>query len=355
MMLVHQLGQGGVERVTLHLANGLAARGNRVSLLLLRPGGALEDRLGEGVELIRPPRPAGPRRGLSLLRFVPFAAAAVRERRPDVLLSPGNHLHLLALLAHHRSGACSRLVLKLTNPVQRPGLGRLRNAFRERVFRFAAGHAEQVLALSPTARDEAARLAPGARVTLVDNPYLDEALLWRPAPAKARPPLLLSVGRLSAQKDPLLPIEALAGLRGMEWRLAVLGEGPLRSAIEARVAALGLGGRVELAGFVADPWPWFERSAIFLLHSRFEELPAVLFEALAARCRIVATAASPSVEAALAGTSARLVPPGDSAAFRSAIADALRDPAEPEDAGGIVGRFTIRNGVESHARALGLL
>lgn len=355
MMLLHQLGQSGVERVTLHLANGLAARGNRVSLLVFRPGGALEDRLGAGVELIRPPRPAGPRRGLSLLRFVRFAAAAIRERSPDVLLSPGNHLHLLALLAHRRSGARSRLVLKLTNPVRRPGLGRPRNALRERVFRFAARHSEQVLVLSRPALDEAARLAPGARVALVDNPYVDDVLLSRHAPAKARPPLLLSVGRLSPQKDPLLPIEALAGLRGMEWRLAILGEGPLRAAIAARVAALGLEDRVELAGYVADPAPWFDRSAVFLLHSRYEELPAVLFEALAARCRIVATAASPAIEGVLAGSGARLVPPGDSAAFRSAIADALRDPAEPEDAGGMLERFTIRNGVESHARALGLL
>lgn len=357
MIVLHQLGQGGVERVALHLANGFARRGNRVSLLVLRPGGALEDLVEPSVERIEPPTPAGPKRGAGLLRFVGSVAGAVRTRQPDVLLSPGNHLHPLVVLAHRRAGAPGcRLALKLTNPVRRPDLGRVANALRRSFFRFAAACADQVLTLSEESRLEAAGIAPRAapKIRVVDNPYVEEARLSAPTP-RTGPPLLLSIGRLAPQKDPLMLLGALAGLQDMPWRLAMLGDGPLRSAIEAKAAALGLTDRIDLPGYVADPAPWFNRAKIFLLSSRYEELPAVLFEALAARCRIVATAASPGIAAVFAGTGSRLVAPGDVDSFRSAIAEALQDERKLPDPGETLSRFSIANGVASHAAALGLL
>jgi glycosyltransferase involved in cell wall biosynthesis len=84
-------------------------------------------------------------------------------------------------------------------------------------------------------------------------------------------------------------------------------------------------------------------------------LPAVLFEAMIARCSIVATAASAAVVDMLdRGRLGRLVPPGDSGAFRAAVEEALNDPSTPPDPGSWINRFTIGNGVASHAEALGL-
>lgn len=355
MMILHQLGQGGVERVALHLANGLAARGNRVSLLVLRPGGALDHRLSPQVERISPAASAGPRRGASLLRHAGEVADRIRALRPDVLLSPGNHMHSLTLLAHRRAAAPSRLALKLTNPVQRPDLGAFRNALRRAAFRMAAGSADQLLLLSEPSLLETARIAPRAagKFRVVDNPYLPDGPRSSP-PRKVVPPLLLSAGRMCPQKDPLMLVEALAGLRDLAWRLVMIGDGPLRPEVEARAAALGLEERILLPGYVADPEPWFRDAEVFVLPSRYEELPAVLFEAMAARCRIVATAASPAVEAILAGSEARMVAPGDVDGMRAALDDALRDSRQVAEHGELLRRFGIANGVASHAEALGL-
>ena len=74
------------------------------------------------------------------------------------------------------------------------------------------------------------------------------------------PPLrLLSVGRLDPEKNPLLLAAVVGALRrdGRDWRLQVVGTGPLRDALAARVAALGLGDAIELAGyFEAGPALW---------------------------------------------------------------------------------------------------
>ena len=359
-IVLNRLGTGGVERIALRLANGLAERGNRVSFVLLSTDGALEDQLSPKVEVIRFGRSL--ERGAGLLRAAPRLAKLLRRDPPDVLLSPGNHMHALMLLAHRLAGdiECT-LALKMTNPVERTQVRPVRNRLRRALFRYAARRADLLLMLSEAAVGEARRIAPGAaaKVQIVANPYVEDALLDRASKreeiASNEPPLLLSVGRLTPQKDPLMMIEALAGLRSRPWRLVMLGEGPLADDCRKRAETLGIAGRVEFPGFVPDASPWFEKARVFLLSSRYEELPAVLFEAMAARCPIVSTAASASVVDALdGGKLGRLVPPGDVEAFRAAVSLALDSPALAADARSWLERFTITEGVESHSRALGL-
>lgn len=358
MIVLNRLGTGGVERVALRLANGLQSRGNKVTLVLFSSGGVLEREVSPEVELIQFNRAL--ERGPGLLSAAPRLARLIRTRRPDILLSPGNHMHAAVLLAHRLAGAPTGLALKMTNPVERHHRGALGNRLRRAFFRTAARRANSVLALSPAAAEEARTVAPRAasKIHVVANPYVDSALLDpQPdeSPSREGFPFLLSVGRLTPQKDPLMMIEALGGLQDRPWRLVMLGEGPLFAACRDRASALGIADRVSFEGFVPDPRSWFEKARLFLLSSRYEELPAVLFEALAARCPIVSTAASASVVAALdSGRLGRLVPPGDVAAFREAIGAALDDHADGPDARSWLEKFTFEAGVESHAQALGL-
>jgi glycosyltransferase involved in cell wall biosynthesis len=74
-------------------------------------------------------------------------------------------------------------------------------------------------------------------------------------------------------------------------RLIILGDGPLREALEAQRDRLGLGDSVDLPGFV-DPFPYLARAAAFVLSSRWEALPTVVIEALYCGCRVVVTKAS---------------------------------------------------------------
>jgi glycosyltransferase involved in cell wall biosynthesis len=361
LIALNRLGSGGVERVTLHLANGFARRGNRVTLALVSPGGPLEHRLDPEVRVVSIGNGRAVERGLGLLRAVRPLAKLVGVLRPDVLLSPGNHTSVLVTLAHGwaRAGDVG-LALKLTNPVERAGAGHIHNRVRRRLFRSAAGAADVLLTLSEAARSEAAKIAPSgaAKLKTVVNPYIDDALLSRPPgsrPPDDAAPMLLSVGRLTEQKDPLMMLDAVGGLADRQWRLVMIGEGPLQQACIDRAAALGIADRVQFAGFIADPQPYFEQARLFLLSSRYEELPAVLFEAAAAGVPIVATAASASIEQLFTQMDGvRIVPPGDVQPFRSAVAEALDRPPPPPIARESLEKFSISNGIASHAAALGL-
>jgi glycosyltransferase involved in cell wall biosynthesis len=96
--------------------------------------------------------------------------------------------------------------------------------------------------------------------------------------------LVVTVGNLKAQKDPLHHVEILARARQREprLRLALLGDGPLRPAVVARARALGVEDALDLPGFVEDPAPYLAAADAFLLASAWEGLPCAVLEATAA-------------------------------------------------------------------------
>lgn len=139
---------------------------------------------------------------------------------------------------------------------------------------------------------------------------------------------ILSVGRIDAEKNPLLLADVLSELNRGErrWRLAVCGEGDLEDALAARLAELGQSDRSELLGYV----PFGEAlrrkylDSHILLHSSWTEgLPQVLFEAFAATLPVVAADVG-GIRAAV-GEAAMLVPPGDREATTRAVASVARD------------------------------
>jgi glycosyltransferase involved in cell wall biosynthesis len=107
--------------------------------------------------------------------------------------------------------------------------------------------------------------------------------------------VMLSVGRLDPEKNPLLLADVLhSALRtDPRWRLEVCGDGPLAQALTDRAAQLGVADRLTLRGYVPiDGGLWDRyRSAHALLHiSMTEGVPQVVLEAFAARLPVVATA-----------------------------------------------------------------
>ena len=129
----------------------------------------------------------------------------------------------------------------------------------------------------------------------------------------------LSVGRLEAEKNPLLLAEVLERL-GPSWRLSICGEGPLQEDLRQRLRELDLEERADLRGYVPIDGGLAElyRSAHALLHVSFTEgVPQILFESFAAGLPVVATSVGGVAEAV--GEDALLVAPGDPAAAAEAL------------------------------------
>ena len=139
---------------------------------------------------------------------------------------------------------------------------------------------------------------------------------------------LLTVGRIDAEKNPLLLAEILARLPagGRRWRLVICGDGPLRPQLHARLQELDLLDRVELRGYVPIDGGLLElyrTSHAFLHVSWTEGFPQVLIEAFASGLPVVATAVG-GVPAATDGA-ALLIGPGDAEAAADALERIVAD------------------------------
>jgi glycosyltransferase involved in cell wall biosynthesis len=142
---------------------------------------------------------------------------------------------------------------------------------------------------------------------------------------------ILSVGRLDAEKNPLLLADVLARLNHAEpgrWRLTICGTGPLHEALATRLRELGLEHQAILAGYVPagdELMAFYRRSHAFLHISWTEGVPQVLFEAFAAALPVVATAVG-GVPEAVRGGAGLLVEPGDAEAPARALERLASEP-----------------------------
>jgi glycosyltransferase involved in cell wall biosynthesis len=100
--------------------------------------------------------------------------------------------------------------------------------------------------------------------------------------------VVLSVVRLSSEKNVARLLEEFKGLRRRGVRLLIVGDGPERGRLERLTRELELGGLVIFAGFRKDVERFYAASDIFTLPSRYEAFGQVILEAMAAGLPCVA-------------------------------------------------------------------
>jgi glycosyltransferase involved in cell wall biosynthesis len=137
-----------------------------------------------------------------------------------------------------------------------------------------------------------------------------------------------SVGRLGEQKAPLDLLRAFVPLANArpEARLVYVGDGPQRRELEAAVEEHGLTDRVHFAGLRRDVPELLRAFDVFALASRWEGLPRVFPQAMAAGLPIVATKVDGAPDAITPGENGWLVEVGDTAAMADRLHALASDP-----------------------------
>ena len=132
---------------------------------------------------------------------------------------------------------------------------------------------------------------------------------------------------LRSWKGHLYLLEAFAKLARSDTTLLIIGEGPMRSPIEAKIAELQLDKRVRLVGQQDRPEDWLRALDVFCLPSYANEgVPQAILQAMMTGLPVVTTPVGAILEAASDGQTALVVPPKDANALAGAIARLLQDP-----------------------------
>ena len=257
----------------------------------------------------------------------PETVGRIRESRADIV-----HIHWphpTAVLAYLASGHRGRLVLTYHSDIVRQKvLGRL---FWP-VLRKAMGRADAVIVASPNYVESSpvlqrfkgkCRVIPfGIPLGPFDRVAPGEVVRIR---EQFGPRIVLGVGRLIYYKGFEHLIRAM---KEVDAHLLIVGEGPLRGALEREANEAGVGGRVSFPGHVEDVVPYYHAADAFALPSvaRSEAFGIVQLEAMACRKPVVNTSLDSGVTfVSVDGVTGLTVPPGDARSLARALDRLLRD------------------------------
>ncbi|UCF19800.1 MAG: glycosyltransferase [Gemmatimonadota bacterium] len=316
---------GGLERVVQALAIGHRERGHDVRIVVVLD----EDGLGHpflapfrrtGVQVF--PLPLAPRRYLKEREFV---ARLCQRGRPDVVHTHGYRCDVVD------SGAARRLGIPTVTTVHGFTGGGPKNRLYEWLQRRAYRRFDAVVAVSRVQLEQLADSGvPRERLQLLPNAWSKTGPLASREEARRRLRIrdggfqIGWVGRLSREKGLDVLLQGLTKLEDLAWELSVLGVGREEEGLRSIVRSLGLEDRVGWLGNVRDAGRLFGAFDLFVLSSRTEGVPMVLFEAMAAETPIVATRVG-GVPDVVSDQEALLVAAEDPAALATAIRAAHDD------------------------------
>lgn len=395
-LLLTDLNGGGIQKMTVSLAGALAERGHEPVIVLYSARGVLNSQipanvavhhLKAGSRLAARLAPVWadplalpwlilpvmlPRKPPPGLKYLPSLARFLRRYRPDALISAAPNCNLAAVWANRLAGGHAKVLIS-----ERTAPSKLLTKTRNWRIRFLPPlmhrtyqQADVIVAVSKALGDDLAAIAriPRRRIVTIYNPVVGEDLatltrepIDHPWFARGAPPVILSAGRLSAQKDFPTLIRAFAALRAThEARLVILGGVAEDDKTEARqqelvalAESLGVAADLCLLGFVANPYAYMARSRLFVLSSAWEGFGNVLVEAMACGCPVVSTDCPHGPGEILdGGRYGRLVPVGHAAAMASAIAAELERRPDRAMLRRRSEDFTVGHSVEGYLDAL---
>ena len=359
--LVH----GGAERHSITLANRLAERGHDCRFLYVKD---------DPSQLPRLRLPPGAVQCLYAARYLDVDALLnlrkfILKIRPDAILAANPYALMYATLGKRLAGSAAPLAVayhstRLLNAKEFAQMLAYRPMF------WAADRA--VFVCEAQRRHWRVRQVFGRRSEVIYNGV--DTAWWKPLPAAERARLrgVLGLGAedyaigisavLRPEKNHVQLVEAIAMLRRRaEGRSAfaralLIGDGPMRGAVEARARELGVAPYVTITGFQQDVRPFVAACDAMALTSFTEAFSLAAIEAMALGKPVVHSEVGGAAEMIRPGRNGFLYPVGDTAALVGRLA-ALAAPGACERLGArareeVEARFSEAAMVERYERML---
>lgn len=328
-LVIYSLNSGGAQRVMSIMANYWAAKDWKINLLTLDDGKIpafynLESHI-QHVPLgiaVKSPNPI-----IAIwnnLKRIQILRTAIINSQPNAVISFTDQTNAIALLAT-RWLNIPVVVSERNDPATFP-ISKIWEQLRQWTYPFAdriVVQTQRALNYFPSDLQ--------ARACVIPNPVL------LPANKKETPDKLLgkraliAIGRLVPQKGFDLLLQAFAKLKDRypEWTVTILGEGHLRSELEALCHQLELSDRVDFPGAVENIYERLQQADIFVMSSRFEGFPNALCEAMACGLPVISTdCPSGPREIIRDGVDGILIPNQDLSALTAAMDRLMSDQKE---------------------------
>jgi len=335
------LGVGGAEKVVTSLADALVQKGHEVIIVYLT-GSALVLPVNPDIRIID--------LEVNSIKGMIFAYFKLRQIlldfKPDVVHSHMVHANILTRLlrltvpmprlistAHNvnEGGSLRMLFYRLTDRLTNIST----NVSQEAVDSFIEQKAVKpgrMIAVHNGIDTNLFSCCKDERMALRNEMGLDENIR-----------VLLAVGSFTEQKDYPNLLNAFASISssGIDAYLLIVGDGPLRSDIEALAATLGIIDKVRFLGLRHDVPALMSGCDVFVLSSAWEGFGLVVAEAMACERVVVATDCGGVRE--VVGDAGFLVPPRDSDKLSRALTEALELPEEDRMRLGLLARERVES------------
>lgn len=355
------LRNGGIGRVNLNLAEGFLQHGIAVDFFL----NYSDERVAQIPKEARVFFGKGSTKA-SLGTLITY----LRRERPDILITSHTYTTIASLIAKTVAGVPTRIVVTMHTTFSQDDLSGKSKSLYVRLStllcRWFYPRANQIIAVSKAVADDTVNflnLNP-QRVHVIFNPVVTPSLYDKSTAKLEHPffqnrtvPVLLAIGRLTAQKDFPTLLQAFAELRKeTPAKLLILGEGEERGDLESLARDLNLGEDLSMPGFVENPYPYLKAADVFVSSSAWEGLPTVVIEALALGTPVVATDCPGGTREILqAGQYGHLVPVKTPSALAKAVTDMLASPVNRVKLKERGQDFSLRTATQHYLELLGVL
>lgn len=322
---ITDLDRGGAERALVQLVLNLDRQEWDPAVICLGPPGVLVETLetaGIPVDCLHA------RNLLSTPRVLWALTRELRRRKPALVQTFLFHANILGRIAARLAGV--RVVISGIRVAER------RNRWHGRIDRWTNHLVDTNVCVSRGVAEFSATVTGLDRRKLIIIPNAvdaDQFVGIQPAdltpmgiPSGSR--VLISVGRLESQKgfDVLVEAISLCDSLPEDVYFLIVGDGPQSASLHQQVERKELQRRIRFAGRRNDVPELLAASMAFILSSRWEGMPNVILEAMAAGLPIITTNVEGTDELVQDGVNGIVVAPAQPAALRSAIESLLARP-----------------------------
>lgn len=273
-LVIPTLKQGGAERVMSELANQFVQKEDlEVHLVLLAKSNDFY-KVNANVKIHRLgfENKGKLNKVFSELKTFISLRNLLKTHKPDAVLSFMEKYNSFTILASAFLGL-RIFVSDRSNPLKK--IPKSTEFLRKLTYKYATG----IIAQTQFAKDVLAAKTKNKNIRVISNPVKE----IQNYPDIAKEKLILNVGRLVPEKGQKYLIEAFSQIDGNKnWKVVILGDGPLRIELEEQVKALDLDEQVKFLGAVNNVDEWLAKASIFVFPSISEGFPNALAEAMSA-------------------------------------------------------------------------